>query len=81
MRAQFYFEYLKEKHFQDLRVDVRIILKCTGWTIGVLGFVFQGGMEGNLSHHHRIQNGSGAHSAAYPVGTRGSFTGGKVAGE
>jgi len=29
---------------------------------------------------YHIQNGSGAHPASYPVGTRGSFFGGKVAG-
>jgi hypothetical protein len=32
---------------------------------------------GNLSLHHRVQNGSGAHPASYPMGTRGSFPGGK----
>jgi hypothetical protein len=42
-----------------------------GWTIGVLGFD---------SLHHRIQNGSGAHRASYPMGTGGSFPGGKAAG-
>jgi hypothetical protein len=35
---------------------------------------------GNFSLHHRVQNGSGAHSASYTMGTRGSFPGGKVAG-
>jgi hypothetical protein len=35
---------------------------------------------GNFSLHHRIQNGSGAHPASYPMGARGSFPGGKVAG-
>jgi hypothetical protein len=30
---------------------------------------------GNFSLHHRVQNGSGAHSASYPMGTRGSFLG------
>jgi hypothetical protein len=35
---------------------------------------------GNFSLHHRVQNGSGAHPAYYPMGTRGSFPGGKVAG-
>jgi hypothetical protein len=35
---------------------------------------------GNFSLHHRVQNGSGAHPASYPMGTRGSFLGGKVAG-
>jgi hypothetical protein len=35
---------------------------------------------GNFSLHHRVQNGSGAHPASYPTGTRGSFLGGKAAG-
>jgi hypothetical protein len=35
---------------------------------------------GNVSLHHRIQNSSGVHPASYPMGTRGSFPGGKVAG-
>jgi hypothetical protein len=34
----------------------------------------------NFSLHHRVQNGSGAHPASYPMGTRGSFPGGKAAG-
>jgi hypothetical protein len=29
---------------------------------------------------HRVQNGSGAHPASYPMGTRGSFLGGKATG-
>jgi hypothetical protein len=33
-----------------------------------------------FSFHHRIQNGSGAHPASYPMGTTGSFPGGKAAG-
>jgi hypothetical protein len=35
---------------------------------------------GNFSLHHRVQNGSGAHPASYPMGIRGSFPGGKAAG-
>jgi hypothetical protein len=35
---------------------------------------------GNFSLHHRIQNGSGAHPASYPMGTRGSFPEVKAAG-
>jgi hypothetical protein len=35
---------------------------------------------GNFSLHHRVQNGSGAHPASYPMGTGGSFTGDKVPG-
>jgi hypothetical protein len=34
---------------------------------------------GNFSLHHRVQNGSGAHPASYPMATRGSFPGGKAA--
>jgi hypothetical protein len=35
---------------------------------------------GNFSLHHRVQNGSGAYPASYPMDTRGSFRGGKAAG-
>jgi hypothetical protein len=34
----------------------------------------------NFSLHHRVQNGSVTHPASYPMGIRGSFLGGKVAG-
>jgi hypothetical protein len=47
-----------------------------GWMIGVR---FSAGAR-NFSLHHRVQNSSGAHSASYPMRTRGSFTGGKAAG-
>jgi hypothetical protein len=33
---------------------------------------------GIFSLHHRVQNGSGAHLASYPMGTRGSFPGSKA---
>jgi hypothetical protein len=36
---------------------------------------------GNFSLHHHIQNSSGAYPTSYPMGTRGSFLGGKAAGE
>jgi hypothetical protein len=35
---------------------------------------------GNFSLHHHVQNGSEAHPASYPMGTRGSFPGSKAAG-
>jgi hypothetical protein len=35
---------------------------------------------GNFSFHHRVQNGSGAHPASYPKGSRDSFPGGKAPG-
>jgi len=31
------------------------------------------GGTGNFSLHHRVQTGSGTHSASYPMGTKGSF--------
>jgi hypothetical protein len=34
----------------------------------------------NFSLHHRVQNGSGAHLASYPMGIRGSFLGSKAVG-
>jgi hypothetical protein len=33
---------------------------------------------GNFSLHHRVQNGSGAHPASYPMDTGGSFPAGKA---
>jgi hypothetical protein len=33
---------------------------------------------GNFSLHHRVQNGSGAYPASYPMGAWGSFPGGKA---
>jgi hypothetical protein len=36
---------------------------------------------GNFSLHHRVQNGSAAHPASYPMGIRDSFLVGKAAEE
>jgi hypothetical protein len=33
---------------------------------------------GNFSLHHRVRTGSGAHPPSYPMGTTGSFPGGKA---
>jgi len=35
---------------------------------------------GNFSLHYRVQNDSGTHPASCPMGTGGSFPGGKAAG-
>jgi hypothetical protein len=35
---------------------------------------------GNFSLHYRVQNGSGAHPASYPMSTRGPFPGVKLLG-
>jgi hypothetical protein len=41
---------------------------------------FIGSWAGSFSLLQRVQNGSGAHPASYPVGTGGTFPGGKAAG-
>jgi hypothetical protein len=46
-----------------------------GWSVVRVPVV-----AGNFSLHHRVQHGSGAHPASYPMGTRGSLPGGKAAG-
>jgi hypothetical protein len=38
---------------------------------------FRGGGAGDFSLQYRVQSGSGAHPTSYPMGTRGSFPGGK----
>jgi hypothetical protein len=73
----------------------RIILKWTlrKWSRdGSIGIALGYGLDdrgskvrfaagaGNFSLHHRVQKGSGAHPASYPMGTRVSFPGGKAAG-
>jgi hypothetical protein len=49
---------------------------ATGWMIGDSNPAG----TGNFSPHHRVQTGSGAHPAPYPMGNRDSFPGSKVAG-
>jgi hypothetical protein len=41
---------------------------------GTIGVRFPAG-AGNFSLNHRVQNGSGAHPAPYPMGIRGYFPG------
>jgi hypothetical protein len=57
-------------------VTKRKLLSVTAY--GVLGFDSRRGQ--GISLHHRVRNGSGAHPASYPMGTRGSFPGSKAAG-
>jgi hypothetical protein len=49
--------------------------RYTDWAITALGSAW----AGNFPLHHRVQTGSGAHTASCPIGTRGSFPGGKAA--
>jgi hypothetical protein len=65
-----------KKHSRDSSVGIAL-----GYGLDDRGsrFRFPAGV-GNLSLHRRVQNGSGAHPASYPKGTREYFTGGKAAG-
>jgi hypothetical protein len=66
----------------------REIFKCTDIGGIALGYglddrgsrVWFPAGAGNISLHHRVQNGSGAHPASCPMGTGCSFLGGKAAG-
>jgi hypothetical protein len=72
-----------------LKTEVQVIPETSSLSVGIaLGYrlddqgsrvLFPAG-AGNFSLHHRVQNGSGAHPASYPIGIRGSFPGGKAAG-
>jgi hypothetical protein len=61
---------------RDSSVGIVLGYGLDDWGSGVL---FPAG-AGNFSLHHRVQNGSLAHPASYPMGTMGSFSGGKAAG-
>jgi hypothetical protein len=52
------------------------------WTHSSLGWIGFHSRKHNKysSLHHRVQNGSGAHPASYPMGIRNSSPGGKAAG-
>jgi hypothetical protein len=50
---------------------------ATGWMTEGSEFESQQGQEFSLLHI--VQIGSGVHPTSYPVGTRGSFFGGKAA--
>jgi hypothetical protein len=53
-------------------------MTATGYGLDDRGSIPGG--AGSFSLHHRVQTGSGAHPAPYPMGTVGSFPGDKVAG-
>jgi hypothetical protein len=55
----------------DSSVGIALGYRLDNWGSGVQ---FPAG-AGNVSLNHCVQNGSGAHPASYPMGTRGSFLG------
>jgi hypothetical protein len=58
-------------------VGLQYTLEMDVWNVRNILVRFQAG-AGNFSLHHRVQTGSGALPASYPMGTRGSFPGGKA---
>jgi hypothetical protein len=80
--------YLLKQHFEYRLELTHFLYKSHDSLVGiVLGYRLdsQGSRvqflvgDGNFSLHVHIQNSSGAHPASYPMGTRGSFPGGKAA--
>jgi hypothetical protein len=74
-KLQFHFCYVQTKR----KFNIVLSDNNSNRMIGVLGVGFPAG-AGNFSLDYRVQNGSGAHPASYPMDTKGSFRGGKVAG-
>jgi hypothetical protein len=67
----------KKEMFLDMSRDSSVSI-ATGYRLDYRGSIPGGGWEFSL--RHRVQTGSGPHTASYPMGTRGSFPRGKAAG-
>jgi hypothetical protein len=67
---------MKAQNIGKAEVARSVLLLATGWTIGVRFLA----VAGDFSLPHRVQIGSGTHSDSYPMGTGGSFPGGKAVG-
>jgi hypothetical protein len=63
--------------YRNLRVHTQRNLRSTDPTVADVKTYLHSPW---ITHsHHRVQNGSGAHPASYPMGNRGSYPGGKAA--
>jgi hypothetical protein len=71
---EFYINYFQEEESNTMMMMMMITTTTRGSRVR-----FPAG-TGNFSLHHRVQNGSGAHPASYPMGFRDSFPGAKAAG-
>jgi hypothetical protein len=58
--------------------DEKTNIECLSFSFGPR-VRFSAGAE-DFSVHHHVQNSSGVHPASYPMGTRGSFSGGEATG-
>jgi hypothetical protein len=65
-----------------LNISIKSVSVATAYGLDdrVIGVRFPSG-AGEVSLRRRVQTGSGAHSASYPMGTRDSFPGSKSAAE
>jgi len=72
-------EILCERYATECHTIHKFNFLGTGWTIGVLGFDSPRGL-GIFLLPHRVQNGSGAHPASYPMGIRSYLPGSKATG-
>jgi hypothetical protein len=77
-RCSFSFEYQLREQFYNVTIRCKSRDSSVGIALGY-GLDDRGSRDrfpagaGNFSLHHRVQNGSGAHPASYPMGTRGCF--------
>jgi hypothetical protein len=74
MLVSFLYIYNKKSHDSSVGIALGYGLEDRGSRVQ-----FCAG-AGNFSLHHRVQNGSGAHPASNPMGTKGSFPGVKRPG-
>jgi hypothetical protein len=76
LHCLFYYRNSSNTESRDSSVGI-----ATGYGLddGTIGIRFPAG-AGNSSLCHRVQTGSGSHPSSYPIGTWGSFPGGKAAG-
>jgi hypothetical protein len=74
---------------KSLEICVRVVILCAICRDSPVGIVTGYGLDGlglirdrarDFSVLHNVQTGPRAHSASYTMGTRGCFSGGKVAG-
>jgi hypothetical protein len=76
---------VKKHYIQEVPFSIKSRDSSVGIVLGYglddrgFRFLFPSG-AGNFFLHHRVQNGSGAHPALYPVRSRGSFPRGKAVG-
>jgi hypothetical protein len=70
--SNYFANYIRDR---GTSVCIETKQQVMGWAIGVQ---FPAG-AGNFSLRHRVQTGSGAHPASYPMGIGGLFLGSKAA--